>query len=153
IQVTAEKLSEDSTRRIEVASAPVTSNGAFTLYPLPLDSSASSTTYDLVIHGPAIRTVIIRDVPVNKGAPSNSTNVPLGTVTMTPSDSFAANTSTPVSPRGARVGFYQTLPDDSAPYLIGQQPLDPLSGELATSATLSSSTTVAYGTFGSSFTL
>jgi hypothetical protein len=62
-------------------------------------------------------------------------------------------TSTPVSPRGARVGFYQTLPDDSAPYLIEQQSIDPLSGELATNATLSSATTIAFGTFGTSFTL
>ncbi len=69
--------------------------------------------------------------------------------------SYAANVaaSTPVSPRGSRVGFYQTLPDDSAPYLIDQHPVDPLSGELATNATLSSATTIAFGTFGTSFTL
>ena len=155
VQVTAEKLSDDSTRRIEVASAPITSDGAFTLYPLPLDKSASTTTYDLVIHGPAVRTIVIREVPVTKGAPANAGSVALGTITLTPSDSYAANVATtaPVSPRGARVGFYQTLPDDSGPYLIEQQPVDPLSGELATSATLSGATTIEYATFGSSFTL
>jgi hypothetical protein len=61
--------------------------------------------------------------------------------------------TTPVSPRGARIGFYQTLPDDSAPYLIDQQPIDPLNGQLAAGATLSSSETIAFGTFGTSFTL
>jgi hypothetical protein len=155
LQVTAEKLNDDSTRRVEVASAPITADGLFTLYPLPLDNSSSTTTYDLVIHGPAIQTVVIRGVPVTKGAPASGSNVALGTITLAPSGSYAANvaTSTPVSPRGSRVGFYQTLPDDSAPYLIDQHPVDPLSGALAANATLSSATTIAFGTFGTSFTL
>jgi len=155
LQVTAEKLNDDSTRRIEVASAPITADGLFTLYPLPLDGSSSTTTYDLVIHGPGVQTVIIREVPVTKGAPASGSNVQLGTISLAPAASYAANVaaSTPVSPRGSRVGFYQTLPDDSAPYLIDQHPVDPLSGELATNATLSSATTIAFGTFGTSFTL
>lgn len=155
LQVTAEKLNDDSTRRIEVASAPITADGLFTLYPLPLDDSSNTTTFDLVIHGPAVQTVIIRDVPVTKGAPTSGSSVELGTITLAPSSSYAANVaaSTPVSPRGSRVGFYQTLPDDTAPYLIDQHPVDPLSGELATNATLSSATTIAFGTFGTSFTL
>ena len=155
LQVTAEALNDDSTRRVEVASAPITADGVFTLYPLPLNESTTTTTYDLVIHGPEVATVVIRQVPVTKGAPVSGSNLSLGTVTLTPSTSYAANvaTTTPVSPRGARVGFYQTLPDDSAPYLIEQQPVDPLSGFLATDAALSGSTTVVYGTFGASFTL
>ncbi|MEJ0038383.1 MAG: DUF4382 domain-containing protein [Gammaproteobacteria bacterium] len=155
LQVTAEKLNDDSTRRVDVASAPITADGLFTLYPLPIDDSTSTTTYDLVIHGPTVRTTVIRQVPVTKGAPASGGDVALGTITLTVSDSYAANvaTSTPVSPRGARVGFYQTLPDDSAPYLIEQQPIDPLSGELATNAALPNATTIVYGTFGTSFTL
>src|SRR5262249_52377102 len=97
----------------------------------------------------------IRDVPVTKGAPANATSVALGTIALTMSSSFAANVTgnTPVSPRGARVGFYQTLPDDNAPYLVEQQPVDPLSGQLATNVMLPSATTIAYGTFGASFAL
>jgi hypothetical protein len=153
LEVTAEKLNDDSTRRIEVGSAPITADGAFTLYPLPLDESASTTTYDLVIHGPSVRTIVIRQVPVTKGAPASGSAVSLGTVTLTASTSYAANgvATTPVFPRGARVGFYQTLPDDNAPYLIEQHPVDPLSGRLATDATLSDSATIVYGTFGTSF--
>jgi hypothetical protein len=45
------------------------------------------------------------------------------------------------------------LPDDTAPYLIDQEPVDPVSGQLAANATLSSATTIAFGTFGTSFTL
>ena len=155
LQVTAETLNDDSTRRVEVASAPITANGVFTLYPLPLDESKTTTAYDLVIHGPEVATIVIRQVPVTKGAPVSGSNVALGTVTLTAATSYAANvaTTTPVSPRGARVGFYQTLPDDSAPYLIEQQPVDPLSGTFATDAALSASTTIVYGTFGTSFTL
>lgn len=155
LQVTAEKLSDDSTRRVEVASAPVTAEGLFTLYPLPIDASANNTTYDLVIHGPAIQTVIIRDAPVTKGAPGSVSNVALGTITLAPANSYAVNVaaSTPASPRGARIGFYQTLPDDTAPYLIYQHAVDPLSGQFATSATVSSAATIAFGTFGASFTL
>ena len=155
LQVTAEKLNEDSTRRVEVASTPVTAEGAFTLYPLPLDSSKSTTTYDVVIHGPTVGTVVIRDVPVTKGAPESGGAVALGTVTLTTATSYGANvsTTTPVSQRGARIGFYQTLPDDSAPYLIEQHAVDPLSGQLATDALLSNAPTISYGTFGASFTL
>ena len=155
IQITAEKLSDDSTRRVDVASTPVTTNGTFVLYPLPMDDSTSNTTYDLVIHGPTIRTVVIREVPATKGAPANVSAVALGTITLAASDSYVANvpTTTPVAPRGARIGFYQTLPDDSAPYLIEQHPVDPLSGELATSAALTSAPTIVYATFGPSFAL
>lgn len=153
LQVTAEMLNDDSTRRVEVASAPITADGLFTLYPLPLDESTGTTTYDLVIHGPAIQTVIVREVPVTKGPPASGAAVALGTITLAPSDSYVANVAAaPVSPRGARVGFYQTLPDDTAPYLIEQQPVDPLTGQLATGATLSGSTTLAVGTFGTSLT-
>jgi hypothetical protein len=153
IEITAEALSDDSTRRVEIASAPVLANGTFTLYPLPLaDSTSSSTTYDLVIHGPKVRTIVIRSVPVTKGNPSSGTNVALGTITLTAADSYAANlpAGSTASPRGARVGFYQTLTGDDAPYLIEQRTVDPLSGQFATDAMLSNATTVVYGTFGSS---
>jgi hypothetical protein len=155
LQVTAEKLSDDSSRRVEVASAPVSADGAFVLYPLPIDQSSTTTSYDLVVHGPAVETVVIREVPVTKGAPASGAGVALGTITLAPSESYAANiaATSPVVPRGARVGFYQTLPDDSAPYLVAQQAVDPLSGELATNAALPNATTIAYGTFGTSFTL
>lgn len=35
----------------------------------------------LVIRGPNVRTVIIRDVPVTRGTPGNATNIALGTLT------------------------------------------------------------------------
>ncbi|MEJ1964086.1 MAG: DUF4382 domain-containing protein [Gammaproteobacteria bacterium] len=154
IEVTAEALNDDSTRRVEVASAPVLANGTFMLYPLPPSASAThSTACDLVIHGPGVRTIIIRAVPVTKGTPDQATDVALGTVTLTASDSYSTNldTNSTVSPRGARVGFYQTLPDDNAPFLIEQRPVDPLSGRFVTDQLLSNATTVVYATFGTAF--
>ena len=153
VEVTAEALNDSSTRRVEIASAPVTANAKFVLYPLPLIAGKiNSTTYDLVIHGPGVRTIVIRAVPVTKSTPDKATNVALGTITLTASSSYAANlaTGSVVSPRGARVGFYQTLPDDAAPYLIEQRPVDPLSGQFATDALLPGATTVVFGTFGTS---
>ncbi len=66
IQVTAESLSADGTRHIAVNSAPVSSGGTFTLYPLST-SSSSPTSYDLVIHGPGITTIIVKGVTANVG--------------------------------------------------------------------------------------
>ena len=63
IQVSAELLSADGSRHFVVASAPVNSDGTFTLYPLAANSS-NVTYYDLVIHGAGIATIIIKGVQV-----------------------------------------------------------------------------------------
>src|SRR5262249_22534601 len=46
------------------------------------------------------------------------------------------------------IGFYQTLPDDNAPYLVEQLPTDPVSGQLAANAALANAPTIVFGTFG-----
>ncbi len=71
VQVTAESLSADGTRHIAVNSAPVNSSGSFTIYPLST-SSSSSTSYDLVVHGPGIATIIVKGVTVTAGDPHPS---------------------------------------------------------------------------------
>ena len=126
IQVTAESLSADGTRHIAVNSAPVSSTGTFTIYPLS-STSSSPTSYDLVIHGPGIQTMIVKGVTVNVGDPSTVTPVNIGTLTPTAAATFKVNLSaTNPVPAGALVGFYQTLPGSSeVPYLIDSQPIDP----------------------------
>ena len=169
IQVTAESLSADGTRHIAVNSAPVSSTGTFTLYPLST-SSSSPTSYDLVIHGPGIATIIIKSVAVNVGTPSATTPVTIGTITPRAATSYTVNlnTTTPL-PAGALVGFYQTLPGSSeVPYLIDEQPIDPFSRTFAnpqdtstttpasTAATASqpiSTASIDYGTFTSGSTV
>jgi hypothetical protein len=65
IYVNAELVTPDNTRHYVVASTPVNSDGSFTLYPLPVNSSTTSPdTYDIVIHGPGIATIIIKDIQV-----------------------------------------------------------------------------------------
>jgi Domain of unknown function (DUF4382) len=150
IQVTAESLSTDGTRHVAVNSAPVRSDGTFTLYPLA-SSSSSPTSYDLVIHGPAIATIIVKGVTVNVGDPSSTTPVNIGTITPRAAESFTVNltTTTPL-PAGALVGFYQTLPGTSeVPYLIEQRPIDPFSRAFSSDEALSSAT-LDYGTFSGS---
>jgi hypothetical protein len=168
IQVTAESLSADGTRHIAVNSAPVSSSGTFTLYPLST-SSSSPTSYDLVIHGPGIATIIIKGVTVNVGAPSTTTPVNIGTITpraATSSFTVSLDTTTPL-PAGALVGFYQTLPGSSeVPYLIDEQPIDPFSRTFASPQSLSlatqtlstasqsiSAASIDYGTFTSGSTV
>jgi len=155
VQVTAEGLNDDGTRRVIIGSAPVQSDGNFVLYPLPLatDKSTTTTTYDLVIHGPNIRTIIIRSVPVTKGAPANATDIALGTLTLDAADSYAVNLAadSTVTQRGSRVAFYQSLPDDAVPYLIELRTVDPISGQFASDQFVSGSSTLLYGTYATSF--
>jgi hypothetical protein len=148
IQVTAESLSTDSTRHVAVNSAPVRSDGTFTLYPLATTSS-SPTSYDLVIHGPAIATIIVKGIAVNAGDPT--TPVSVGTITPRTATPFKVNltTTTPL-PAGALVGFYQTLPGTTeVPYLIEQQPIDPFTRAFASDRAISAAT-LDYGTFSGS---
>jgi hypothetical protein len=148
IQVTAESLSADGTRHVAVNSTPVSSSGTFTLYPLAT-SSASPTSYDLVIHGPYIATIIVKGVSVNVGAPSAPVNI--GTLTPRAATPFPVNvgTATPL-PAGALVGFYQTIPSTTGstevPYLIEQMPIDPFSRKFAADQ-LVSGATLDYETF------
>lgn len=165
IQVTAETLSTDGTHHVIVESAPLSSTGTFVLYPLPATTAASSSTsttcpsgetydsatgtcvttastseeYDLVIHGPGIAPVIITGVPVTAGSPTSGSAISFG-VTLTPSTSFPVElaSGSTVSPPGAYVGFYQTIPaSGEVPYLIEAYPVDPFTGAFDTAPYLS----------------
>ena len=153
IQVTAESLSTDGTRHIAVNSAPVSSSGTFTLYPLSTTSS-SATSYDLVIHGPGIATIIIKNVTVNVGTATSSTPVNIGTLTPRAATSFKVNlnATTPLQ-AGALVGFYQTLPGNAeVPYLIEEQPIDPFNRTFQADQSVSAGS-IDYGTFASGSTV
>ncbi len=81
LEVSAESLSADGTRHFVVARAPVASDGTFTLYPLPTSTASFNalgnnttnlTSYDLVIHGPGIATIIIKNVQIPPVSPPSS---------------------------------------------------------------------------------
>ncbi|MGH8218610.1 MAG: DUF4382 domain-containing protein [Steroidobacteraceae bacterium] len=127
IEVSAETLSSDGSRHVIVESAPLSSTGSFVLYPLP---ASSTEQYDLVIAGPGIATVVITGVPVTSGNAASASPLSFG-VALTPATAFpvqlAAGSS--VSPPGAYVAFYQTIPSSGeVPYLIEAYPIDPFTG-------------------------
>ena len=143
IEVSAETLSSDGTRHVVVKSAPLLSDGSFVLYPLTTDAtstnSTTTTTYDLVIHGPNIQTVIIQSVPPSVAAPAAATSVSLTTVTLTSATDYLVNVSTAAgfSSAGALVQFYQTIPvSGEVPYVVAQQPIDPFNNDFAGDAAL-----------------
>ena len=150
IQVTAEKPNADGTRNVPVMSAPVSSDGTFILYPFPTDSAAP-TTYDLVIHGPNVQTVIIKAVPIASGTPSTATTASLSNLVLAAATPYPVNVdaASPVAPRGARVAFYQTISGSSEiPYVIEERPVDPLSGLFADNRSLATGN-IAFGTYSS----
>ncbi len=138
IVVTAERLSADGSRYEAVKSVAVSSSGAFTLYPLPL-ADTGSTSYEVVIHGPAIRTVIISQVPVVKGAAADATLLQSSALKLTAARSFVIDTAANSArlPAGAHVGLYQTVPGFNVPHLVEYQGLDPFNGGLAVRLNLS----------------
>jgi hypothetical protein len=155
VQVTAETPSSDGTRNVPVLSAPMRTDGTFILYPFPTDDD-SPTTYDLVIHGPGIRTIIVKSVPVQSGAPSSASTVNLNNIALVlAASTYPVNvaTATPLATRGARVGFYQTLnASGELPYLIEERTVDPISGVFALDQTVPADN-IAFGTFNSGQTL
>jgi hypothetical protein len=148
IQASAELLSADGTHHVIVASAPVSSDGTFTIYPLPSDSK-NPTAYDVVIHGPNIATIIIKNVSVTTTTPSitaaaSTTGaiatttatgaVSLGTLIPQAAGSYPVNLTSTVGaslPGGAALIFYQTLPlANEVPYAIDEAGIDPVNHTL-----------------------
>jgi Domain of unknown function (DUF4382) len=167
IQASAESLSADGTHHVIVATAPVQSDGTFTLYPLP-SNSKTPTTYDVVIHGPGIATLIIKNVSVTTTPPSlagaasttgsvasttATTPVSLGTFIPRAATSFLVQvtpTSSAALPPGAAVTFYQTLPaSGEVPYVIDEVGVDPFIFNLVSPEPLSMGT-IDSGTYSSS---
>jgi hypothetical protein len=156
IVVTAETLSADGTHHIIVASTPTDSSGNFVLYPLYTEASSSSTvttstntptSYDIVIHGPTIGTVIVKSIPVGLGNPQSGSSVTLPSIPVTTASSYSVNAASTVSPPGAWIGFYQTVPlAGEVPYVIEAAPIDPLTGMFDTAQSLSGAS-ISFGTF------
>jgi Domain of unknown function (DUF4382) len=70
IQVSAEQLSADGSRYEVVSTTTVGADGTFQLYPLSADTNG--VYYDVVIHGPGIATIIIKNIQVFLCSSSNN---------------------------------------------------------------------------------
>lgn len=103
-------------------------DGTFVLYPV---STLDTSTWDLVIRGVNYQTVIIRGVPITRGATPTSGATDLGTITMTAAGSpdYLAS-ATVTSPTGAWAIFSQTLPGAGEyPYEVRFRHFHPLTGK------------------------
>ena len=99
IRVSAQTLSTDGTRHIIVSATTVHSDGSFLLYPLATNSSTTSPlTYDVVIHGPGIATIIVKGVQVPRSSSSSgsttATASPATTTTTTTTPIYGTTTGT-----------------------------------------------------------
>jgi hypothetical protein len=149
IQACAEQLSADGSHHVVVACAPVQTDGTFTIYPLPSNSS-NPVNYDAVIHGPHIATIIVKNIVVTTTAPTitpaastdgsvatttASGAVSLGTIIPVQTVQFpvtATANSSGVLPAGAAVTFYQSLPaSGEVPYAIDEVAVDPFNASTA----------------------
>jgi uncharacterized protein DUF4382 len=169
ITASAEILSTDTNgtpHYVIVASAPVESGGTFTIYPLP-SNSRNPTAYDLVIHGPNIATIIIKNVSVTTTTPTltGAADTTGAVATTTASGAVSVGTLIPRSafsypvnlnlapdvaeklPPGAALTFYQTIGND-APHAIDEVGIDPVNRTLVTPEALGTAT-VDMGTYGS----
>lgn len=151
VQVTATAPDSAKTRNLPVLSAPLRADGTFILYPFPVGKN-SPTTYDLVVHGPGIQTMIIKSVPVQPGSPTSAATVNLNNAAVAPAAAtYPVNVApaSPVAARGAHIGFYQTLSGSGElPYLIEERAVDPVSGLFALDQVLPNDV-IASGTFSS----
>jgi len=161
ISATAESLSEDGSRHVAVLSAPIQSDGTFLLYPLPAnDSTKNPTTYDVVIHGAGIETIIIKGVQVGRSSASSSSSssakslgtasVSIGTLIPKTAASYTVNlASVATLPAGAFVSLHQTLTGTGeVPYVIEHGVIDPFKTTMQTGLPVSSAN-VQVGTYTS----
>jgi len=103
IRVSAETLSADGSRYSVVSSTAVLSDGSFLLYPLATNSSTTSPlTYDVVIHGPDIATIIIKGVKVPR--PSSTSTTTKQTTTLTTPNTSVTIPSTTTTTTGTTTG-------------------------------------------------
>jgi len=103
----------------------------FTLYPVHVPAGSSSTPYDVMIRGRDMESMIIQGVPVQAGTdPSTATQLTNGPLALTPGKEYTANMpgNNAVSPTGALVRFYQTVPGTAAAYEIRTQGVNPFTG-------------------------
>jgi hypothetical protein len=173
IEASAELLSADGTHHVVIASAPLNSDGTFTIYPL-LSNSKTPTAYDVVIHGPNIATIIIKNVSVTTTTPTTTAaaNTTGAVATTTASGAVSLGTLIPQTatsyavtldpgggaalPAGAALAFYQTLQGaNEVPYTIDEVGIDPVNQQLVTSESLGTSNifTGTYSSNGGAITL
>ena len=115
--VEAQQRSADNTYRVVRRRAAVEPSGSFLL------AFLEPGTYDVLLLGSGVETVVIKDVPVTRNA---TTGLPTA-LHVTAGVEYEVNIS--VRPTGAGVTFYQTLPGaGEIPYEVLSRDVDPFTG-------------------------
>lgn len=124
--IKAEQVNPTTSLRRTFHATSIDSTGKFVLYPLPVFGTATTATYDLVIRGRNVETVIVNGVKVHKGtSPDNASQVSTRPIPVVTGTEYTVQVN--AKPAGTAVTFYQTLPNDPVPYEIRFRHLDPLS--------------------------
>jgi uncharacterized protein DUF4382 len=126
ISVSAEIPDPTNSHHLIVQRRAVGSGGAFTLYPLPTPSSGTAS-YDLVIAGAGVQTMIVRAIPVATGSALSPVIVQSTPFVLAPAPIVYADIAlqSTALPGGARVAFYQTIPaSGELPYAIDGSAVD-----------------------------
>ena len=137
--VKAELLTPDGTRHYvarETSVDPTT--GAFTLYPLATKDASGNpiTSYDVLIRGREMETMLVQAVPVSAGsappgtaggaAPTNLQSTPIG-LTLN-SGEYTAQFGSPLNPLTSGYAIFQQTPTGAVPYEVRWRNTDPFSG-------------------------
>ena len=130
VVVKAEQVLPGSTYRVtRRLTTPDKNTGAFNLYPLPIFGSATTASYDILIRGRHLATAIIKGVRVHKGTTPAAGATNVGAIALQASPEFTAQLSSPLSPTGAWVNFYQRVSTDANLYEVRYRHLDPYTGK------------------------
>jgi hypothetical protein len=128
--VKAEILSADGSRHYDTRATTIKSDGSFSLYPLP-----SGATYDVLIRGRNVETMLVKGVtapagstPTSGAAVLSNAAIPL---TIDSTGEYFANFSGPLAPTSGWGVFQQTLPGGAeVPYEVRWGNTNPYSGKL-----------------------
>lgn len=100
--------------------------GRFVLYPLPVFGNATTARYDIVMRGRNVETCIVNQVPVHRGTlPATATSVGPA-ITLTTGNEFTSTVA--ISPTGAWMHYYQSIPTDPVKYEVRFRHANPLTG-------------------------
>jgi hypothetical protein len=142
VVVSAEVVDADGLRHSVVKSTRLGSDGSFTLYPLPTVDDDDTGTYDIVVHGPGVATLVVTDVIVEA---EESSALQDSNIALPASPFFLVNTTT-ATYGGSNGEFYQTLPTSSRPYLVDFTAVNPFDGGFSADLGLAAAR-VAYGAY------
>ncbi|MDI1301523.1 MAG: DUF4382 domain-containing protein [bacterium] len=128
--IKAEDLSPAGSRHYVVRATTIDAGGNFRLYPLPIPAGQSARSFDVVMRGRNMETIIVKNVSVTRSSDGTANAAVLQStpVAVTAGSEFTANLSPAASPTGAWVNFCQTINGESVPYEIRYRHLNPFTG-------------------------